>query len=232
MRPCFVLLLVIVSYICLPVWAKNEPFANPPELKAVGGRLEVTLVAELSQTTIDGAPAQLTLFNGSYIPPTLRLSRGDTLLMTIVNKITDQTNIHFHGWHVSPKANADNSFFLIPATVSHTYNMTISSNHRQGLYYYHSHSMDSENQVFQGLAGLLIVEGLTTPLNLPSSVRELLFAVRDLKLSGGVVVKNFDLSGSSVRTVNGIGPLSLSGLFLTPRPQASTSPFSPPSRVS
>jgi len=65
--------------------------------------------------------------------------------------------------------------------------------------------MTSENQVFQGLAGLLIVEGLATPLNLPSSVRELMFAVRDVQLSGaGVVLKNFDLSGSSIRTVNGI----------------------------
>ena len=56
------------------------------------------------------------LYNGSAVPPTLRLLPGDTLTVNLSNKLAarpsgspfmNDVNLHYHGLHVSPQAPGD-----------------------------------------------------------------------------------------------------------------------------
>ena len=54
------------------------------------------------------------LYNGSYIPPLLRVRLGDTMRITFKNELPDQpSNLHFHGMSVSPQGNSDNVFIHV-----------------------------------------------------------------------------------------------------------------------
>ena len=80
--------------------ADGEPFQNPPEVKSEGGLLEVTLVAEETDYTLGDRAARTAIYNGIYAGPTLRVQPGDTMRITLVNKLDQPTNIHFHGMTV------------------------------------------------------------------------------------------------------------------------------------
>lgn len=93
------LLFVIFSF----TTAGAVVFQNPPEVSAAAnGVLDIVLVANYSTVpfeTMTGQQQQvsLMLWNGSYIPPTLRLKPGETLQLTISNRFNETTNVHFHG---------------------------------------------------------------------------------------------------------------------------------------
>ena len=74
--------------------------------------------------------------------------------------MTSDTNLHMHGFHVSPSGNSDNIFIRVMAGESFQYEYQIPSNHPSGLYHYHPHLHGaSHQQVFGGLVGAIIIEG-------------------------------------------------------------------------
>ena len=48
------------------------------------------------------------VYNGSFPAPTLVVDPGDRIALTLVNRLADATNVHTHGFHVSPEGNSDN----------------------------------------------------------------------------------------------------------------------------
>lgn len=102
--------------------------------------------------------------------------------IALVNQLTEATNYHFHGFHVSPSGNSDNIFLTVePGQTSH-YVVDSPADHAPGLYWYHSHQHGlSQNQVGQGLAGTILVEGLTDRLPAPlRSVTDRVMVLKDL----------------------------------------------------
>jgi len=76
-----------------------------------------------------------------------------------------------------------------------------------GTYWYHAHLHGlTEEQVFSGLAGVFVVEGLTE--RLPANLRAIpdrLLALKDLQLThGAIVTKNINSGAPTTRTVNGL----------------------------
>src|SRR4029079_8134584 len=76
-----------------------------------------------------------------------------------------------------------------------------------GTYWYHSHEHGmSEEQVFSGLSGAIVVQGLED--RLPAELRDVpqkLFALKDLQVKGSAIVtKNIDSDAPTTRTVNGL----------------------------
>ena len=49
--------------------------ANPPEIRSHNGHLQATLEARNSVVTIGDRRVPAIVYNGSYVPPTLRLNR-------------------------------------------------------------------------------------------------------------------------------------------------------------
>jgi suppressor of ftsI len=138
------------------------PTASPLVLRSVGGRLETTLTAQEGSLTIDGRSWSAMLYDGAYLPPVLRLDPGDSLLLHLVNRLpaSQRTNVHYHGTATSPKPPSDDVFASIEASQRYDYRLYFPTNHDRGLFWYHPHPHgQSEQQVQDGMSGLLVVEG-------------------------------------------------------------------------
>ena len=92
--------------------------------------------------------------------PRLEIRPGDQVHIRFANRLSEVTNLHFHGLHVSPSGNADNVFLEVPPGENQTYEFSLPKDHRGGTYWYHPHVHHLiARQVWAGLAGLLIVRG-------------------------------------------------------------------------
>ena len=83
------------------------------------------------------------------------------------------TNIHVHGFHVSPKSPSDDVFLdIAPGTTFH-YEYEIPANHPTGTYWYHPHRHEwVAHQIFQGMAGMIIMEGALDEIPGVAGLRE------------------------------------------------------------
>ena len=103
---------------------------NPPEIRSRNGVLDAIFVTEPGKVTVATERVTSNVYNDLYIPPTLRVRRGDTMLLRLVNRIgpadveitgKQPTNIHFHGMDVSPKPPGDNVFINVSPGKSFQY---------------------------------------------------------------------------------------------------------------
>jgi suppressor of ftsI len=186
---------------------EHPAFHNPSEIRSKNGVLKATFDVRECTADIGGRQVQIIAYNGEYMPPTLRLHPGDRIELTLRNSCKRPTNIHFHGFLVSPRDHADNIGVRVDPGEETTYRLTVPKNHSPGLYWYHSHSHgDAQNQVMFGLCGAIVVEGLleeTYPKLL--GVEEKILAIRDIQLNPlNQVVQAIVTSDPAVRTVNGL----------------------------
>src|SRR5262249_56846492 len=101
------------------------------------------------------------LYNDSYIPSVWRLKPGDTLTVALYNRLQQPTNLHFHGLHVSPRANGDNVFVHVWPGESFQYRIQIPHDHDSSLYWIHTHAhCFLSQQIIAALSGAIIVEGI------------------------------------------------------------------------
>lgn len=99
------------------------------------------------------------LYNDAYVPPVWRLRSGDSLIVTLHNRLSEPTNLHFHGLDVSPLGNGDNVFLHIQPESDFTYHITIPQKH-VGLFWFHPHMHGAvDRQIIGGISGGIIVEG-------------------------------------------------------------------------
>jgi suppressor of ftsI len=161
--PAFVRLVVMIVGV---LWcgvqqaqSQGQVFANPPMLSSRDGRLDIDLVAAPGTYAINGHEFQGMLYNGQYIPPVWRVRLGDTLTITLHNRLSEPTNLHFHGLDVSPLGNGDNIFLHIRPGENFTYQITIPDKH-VGLFWFHPHMHgDVDEQIIGGMSGGIIIEG-------------------------------------------------------------------------
>jgi FtsP/CotA-like multicopper oxidase with cupredoxin domain len=173
----------------LPAPGSGE-LPDPTQLLSQNGQLVFNVTATQNAS---GNP-QLT-YNGSTVPPTLRVLPGDTLIVNLTNNlpvppagspIVNDTNLHFHGLHVSPNAPGDDSIDLLalPGQSLH-YQVVIPANHPTGLYWYHSHAHgEAERQNLSGMSGALIVDGISQYAPSVTSMLERILIVRDVEPAG------------------------------------------------
>lgn len=179
---------------------------NPPEIRSRRGVLDAVFVAEPGKVTVATDRITSNVYNDLYIPPTLRVRRGDTMLLRLVNKIgpadveiteKQPTNIHFHGMDVSPLRPGDNVFVNISPGKSFQYRVDIPDDHPEGLHWYHSHLHEFvDPQILSGLSGMLIVDGgIESHYPELAGLRQRVMVLKDINLPG---------SSSPTRTVNGL----------------------------
>jgi len=137
----------------------NSSLAAGP-MTSQGGVLDLALKAQAGTVSLAGRSAALYSYNGSVPGPRLEIRPGDHVRIRFANRLTEVTNLHFHGLHISPSGNADNVFLEIPPGENQTYEFSLPQDHRGGTYWYHPHVHHLiARQVWAGLAGLLIVRG-------------------------------------------------------------------------
>ncbi len=179
--------------------------------------------------TVAGRKVLTRVYNGMYIPPTLRVLPGDTLNLRLVNELedplTESTNLHTHGWNVSPALGQDNIFMQIRPDDKYNYfdySIFVPNNHPQGLYWYHPHahipqSPDStaptkgntEFQIFSGMSGGLVVDGILDPFPQLDRIEERFLLLKDIQITDdGKIPYPIDSNAGTTRMVNGeVNPL-------------------------
>ncbi|MGX5714898.1 multicopper oxidase family protein [Arthrobacter sp. MAHUQ-56] len=149
------------------VWSLSSPstpssggeLVQPDEVRSEGGRLEVQLEAAPAQVRLAGRQVSALGYNGSVPGPTLRLKAGDTLKIGLANNLSQPTNLHVHGLHVSPEGNGDNVFIAVGPGSTFDYEYRLPEDHPPGVYWYHPHHHGMvADQIFAGLFGAIIVE--------------------------------------------------------------------------
>src|SRR5260370_40566106 len=112
------------------------------------------LVVEETPVNFTGRRGVATAINGSIPGPLLRWLEGDTVTISVTNRLKVPTSIHWHG--VRSPADMDGvpglSFPGIGAGETFTYRMPLA---QSGTYWYHSHSRFQEQT---GHYGALIIE--------------------------------------------------------------------------
>ena len=138
----------------------HDGFPEPPELVSRNGLLDVTLRATVGPTRMGERRVQAMSYDGSIPGPTLVICAGDHVVVHLRNDLAEATNLHTHGFHVSPEGNSDNIFLRIEPHTSFTYEYDIPQDMPAGSYWYHPHLHPSvERQIFGGLAGAIVEEG-------------------------------------------------------------------------
>src|SRR5882724_3623788 len=184
----------------------DTPLREPRQWVSRNGYLRVQLVTEVRQVELGGRRVRALVYNGDYMPPTIRLRPGDRLDLELVNKLPEPTNLHVHGMHVSPEGHSDNIFLHIPAGQTFHYRYDFPADLEPCTYWYHSHLHGlSEPQVFAGLSGAIVVDGLSQylPPDL-QHVTEHLIALKDFQVRNGAIpTTNINSNAPTTRTVNG-----------------------------
>lgn len=152
----------------------SDPYVTPSGGTYTGtpgsAVFEITLTTALATPAapvISGTtPVFAETYNGTIPGPTFRLTVGDTVIVRLVNNMTHETGIHWHGIELSNSADgtdvtqngAVGAFTPPPAPApaggTYLYKFKVT---RPGIFWYHPHHHHSTNRVFKGLYGLIIV---------------------------------------------------------------------------
>ncbi len=197
----------------------SQPLIHPSELRSVNGILEATITAACGPVRLGDNEFTGMLYNGSYVPPTLRARLGDTLRITFRNDLTDRSrldhpgyvgpictgadtpsNLHFHGMSVSPQGNSDNVFVHVHPGETFRYEVRIPAAGRQGpgLFWYHPHAHGFVNdQILGGLSGALVVDGIERLFPILQGLPERFFFIKHAKL--GNDTRSYRSTARSIR---------------------------------
>lgn len=115
---------------------------------------------------------------GSYLGPVIRLRRGQQVRVRFANQLGEDSIVHWHGLDVPDSADG-HPRLAIGHGQEYVYDFTVTN--RAGMYWYHPHPhMRTGAQVYQGLAGLLLVtDDDENALALPAGEAELLCVLQD-----------------------------------------------------
>jgi FtsP/CotA-like multicopper oxidase with cupredoxin domain len=167
----------------VPGQAEGSVLTEPKILRSANGKLTVRLTTAEARVPISGTQVAALTYNGTLPGPTLMVRAGDRIAVSLENRLSSPTNLHTHGFHVSPQGNSDNPLVMIRPGETFDYEFQLPDAHPAGVYWYHPHHHGlAADQVFGGLYGAIIVED-STPIE---TTRERILIISDM---------SFDSSG-------------------------------------
>ncbi len=148
----------------------DAPLPVPPMLpdeSAVAGAPAFTLRAQTGVSHfLPGLPTPTFGYNGAVLGPTLRVRRGDRVGITIQNRLPDATVVHWHGLIVPGLVDGGPLDHIPPGGDAHP---AFTIDQPAATLWYHPHVHErTGGQVYQGLAGFLLVDdSASDALSLP-----------------------------------------------------------------
>jgi FtsP/CotA-like multicopper oxidase with cupredoxin domain len=178
------------------------------------GLIEVELEAEQKWIEVGGRNAHLVGFNGQVPGPVVEAGPGDHVRIHLRNSLSEPTNLHYHGLHVAPTGNADNSFLEIPSGEDFTYEFDLPASHPGGTFWYHPHIHETvARQVSRGLAGVFIVRGELDQIPEIADAPEAVLVLQDfdlasngLSLEPGLIERMAGREGDLVTVTGQVNP--------------------------
>ncbi|WP_459558564.1 redoxin domain-containing protein [Lacunimicrobium album] len=122
------------------------------------------------------------------------------------------TNLHTHGWHISPESPADDVYRQIAPGDRYSYEFQLSAKHPAGTFWYHPHKHGSTAlQLASGMSGALIVEGGLDDIPEIRAAQEQImvfqqFTYKELKGEPAVIDVDglYEGDGDIIQAINGI----------------------------
>jgi suppressor of ftsI len=184
----------------------HDGFPEPPVRYSSNGVLDTTLRASVGRVLINHRLVTAMNYDGSFPGPTLVICKGDRLIVHLQNDLSEPTNLHTHGFHVSPNGNHDNVFLRINPGHSFTYEYNIPQDMPAGTYWYHPHLPTYvERQIFGGLAGAIVEQGGLDSLPALRDVPQRWIVIQNTEVRNHRVVPVADSSESTTPLyVNGV----------------------------
>lgn len=109
------------------------------------------------------------------------------------------TNVHYHGFGVTPLNNSDNVFITIVPGQKFRYHVPLPADHPPGLFWYHPHPHEiSEAQVLGGMSGAIIVDGIEKLRPALQNLRQRVMLLKDPIMKKGTdQAQLFTINGTS-----------------------------------
>lgn len=150
--------------------------AAPGEVSLLPGA--ATRVWRFTGRLVKGPADTLQALPDSYLGPVIRLRRGQRVRVRFANQLGEDSIVHWHGLDVPENADG-HPRLAVGHGREYVYDFAVTN--RAGAYWYHPHPhMRTGPQVYQGLAGLLLVsDDDEDALALPSGEAELLCVLQD-----------------------------------------------------
>lgn len=147
------------------------------------------LTAQTGQDTLmSSAKVNVLGYRNGLLGPTIRVQKGASVNIPFQNKMTEHTNVHWHGL-VIPAEMDGHPDQMIMANESFNFKFTINQQAGTNWYHPHLHQLTGK-QVTQGLAGLFIVESSEEKaLNLPSGNYEVPLIIQDKRFNSDGTIK-------------------------------------------
>lgn len=179
----------------------DDGFPSPQVLRSRDGRLAVTLQARRDRVDIgDGHVLDTVTYDGTIPGFTWEVDPGDVLRVDLVNDLPPlpddtvvdlvrphewtHTNLHTHGFHVSPSGTSDNIFQTVRPGARWGYEFQIPEDHPGGLFWYHPHRHGGvAQQVRGGMAGAIVVRGSLDRVPEVAAARERIMVLQALEVS-------------------------------------------------
>ena len=143
------------------------PALNTGSLVQSGKRIFNLNMQTGSSELVSGLQTSTLGYNGDVLGPTLRMSKGESVQINVTNAIGETTTSHWHGMHVPALMDGGPHQEIVNGT---TWAADFDVLNEAATLWYHPHTHGKTgSQVYQGLAGMIIIDdNNSTALNLPS----------------------------------------------------------------
>ncbi|GIF73516.1 multicopper oxidase family protein [Asanoa siamensis] len=150
-----------------------------------------------------GGPTRTWGFNGDHLGPTLRATRGEQVMVNVVNELDEDTSVHWHGMHLPARMDGGPHQPVRPGA---TWSPTWTINQPAATLWYHPHPHGhTKEHVARGLAGLFILDDDDPhQRRLPHD-----YGVDDIPL----VVQDVDVDKTELRAKNTGNQLLVNGTY-------------------
>ncbi len=192
--------ILAVLWFALPVstvgkLAFEQPLAVPPLAEShvdAQGRRVFELTAQAGTTELlPGELVETWGFNGPYLGPTLRASRGEEVMVNVTNDLDATTSVHWHGMHLPSEADGGPHQPIEPGD---TWQPSWQIDQPAATLWYHPHPHgETEAHVARGLAGMFILDD---PDSAVGAVLPHEYGVDDVP----VIVQDKDIDGDRIQT--------------------------------
>jgi len=127
----------------------------PPTI--TGNMFNLNLANSTKQLKNTGAATATMGYNGnSFWGPTLIMNKGDNVEINVTNSLTDETTVHWHGFHIPAIMDGGPHQIISPGT---TWSPYFQVNNNAGTYWYHPHlHQKTQEQLTKGAGGFIIVK--------------------------------------------------------------------------
>lgn len=136
-----------------PSTAGHQRLWIPPTIS--GTTFDLTLRPATKQM-LSGAKTATYAYNGSeFWGPTLLMQRGDTVKLSVTNRLAEATTTHWHGFHIPPEMDGG-PHQVVPA--GSTWSPSFEVKNDAATYWYHPHMHETTmKQLNMGAGGFIIV---------------------------------------------------------------------------